>query len=122
MVPLFDVLIKQHTLFRNLISYSYVYKDEERYGFHSQMTFGYIDPSLYMGEIKWYPIVHKVYMTIQIKDILFNNQSFGYCGTGAKQCYLTPDSGMSYMSVPLDYSDILSKKGINKVQECDPHT
>jgi len=121
MVPLFDTMIEQKSLYNNVISYSYVYKDEERYGFKSQMQFGNIDKSLYTGELKWYPIVDNHYMTVQIDDILFNNKSFGYCGkTNETACFLTADTGMSYMSVPEDFFAIMQARHISDVQECDP--
>ena len=54
------------------MSFSYVYKDEERYGFKSQVTFGAVDSSRFEGPLKLFPIADKKYLTMKIDDILFN--------------------------------------------------
>lgn len=102
-----------------MIQYSYVYKDEERYNVKSTMVIGALDHSLYSGNISWYPIVHQRFMTIKITDVLFNNVSFNYCGKG-DGCYLTADSGLSYMAVPEKYMKVLEDKKITPSQDCDP--
>lgn len=118
-----DALVDQKVLQKNIIGISYVYLDEERHGLKSQISIGSIDESLYEGNISWFPIFMQKYYTIRVDDLLFNNKSLGYCGkTALTGCFMTPDTGMSYISFPEDLFAKMSKNGMKYDEpiKCDP--
>lgn len=55
-VPLVDAMIQQKSLKSNIFAYNFVLKDEEKYGFSSELSLGYIDKTKYSGEIRWFPV------------------------------------------------------------------
>jgi len=51
--PLFDTMMAEKVLKKNVFSYFLSYNDEEE----SELLFGNINPARYEGELKYYPIV-----------------------------------------------------------------
>jgi hypothetical protein len=43
--------------------------DEEE----SELIFGWIDHSKYIGELKWYPVLSKYFWSIKLTDVKVNN-------------------------------------------------
>lgn len=43
MTPIFDAIIQQNQLKRNIFGFSYVFREETMYGLNSELTMGYID-------------------------------------------------------------------------------
>ena len=98
---LIDAITDQKALHHNVFAINYVYKDEERFNLKTQISLGAIDPKKYEGDIMWFPVEHKTFMSIKMDDLLFNGQSFGFCGkNGADSCYMTPDTGLTYIVMP----------------------
>lgn len=64
----------------------------------SELIFGWIDHTKYIGEMKWYNVVHKYFWSIKLDDIKLNGTSLGLCHK--KECLITPDSGTSTMTFP----------------------
>ena len=62
--PIVDAMIQQKSLSNNIFAYSFVLKNEMEHGLVSDLTLGYYDRSKYVGEIRWFPVVHKHFFSI----------------------------------------------------------
>lgn len=66
--PLFDTMINQKVLPQNVFAFYMSLNDDE----NSELIFGWIDHSKYVGDLKWYPVIHKFFWTIKLDDIKLN--------------------------------------------------
>jgi cathepsin D len=64
----------------------------------SELIFGSYDDDKFEGDIVWHPVIDKLFWTIQLDDIKFNNKSLGICQD--KTCLVIPDSGTSTLFMP----------------------
>lgn len=72
---------------------------------------GYYDKSKFVGEMRWYPVVHKIMYDVKVDDILFNGKTIGLCKY-PHNCTLTFDSGSTYMNVPSYAAEMMQHHGI----------
>ena len=70
----FDNIINNNLLESNIFT-SYYYIDGE----HADLTFGYIDPIFYTGDIVWAPVQKQEHWNIPIDDIKIDGMSLGFC-------------------------------------------
>ena len=96
--PLFDSIMGQKLLGRNMFSFYY---DRNDGGENSQLTIGGVDPTLYTGEVKYYPVVDEYYWTIEAEQVLLGNNDTGLCSKENK-CKLIADTGTSLLTGPYD--------------------
>lgn len=91
-----------------------MFRDEERYNLKTQISLGAIDARKYEGDIMWFPVEHKTFLSIKMDDLLFNGQSFGFCGnkTSGGNCYMTPDTGLTYVVMPAGLMPTLTQRKI----------
>lgn len=68
--PLFDNIMKENAIDKNMISFYYGRKDGAS---DSQMTIGAVNPDLYEGSIKYHDVVHEYYWTIKADNILLGD-------------------------------------------------
>eukprot|EP01017_Pseudomicrothorax_dubius_P050106 TRINITY_DN9424_c0_g2_i8.p1 TRINITY_DN9424_c0_g2~~TRINITY_DN9424_c0_g2_i8.p1 ORF type:complete len:420 (-),score=62.57 TRINITY_DN9424_c0_g2_i8:166-1425(-) len=101
MSPLFDNVINQKILQRNVFSFYYDRKEDS---YSSQMVLGGVDPSLFIGEIRYYPVVDKYYWTIEADQILLGERDLGFC---RPKCRLVADTGTSLVTGPSEQLSIL---------------
>lgn len=121
-VPFVDAMIQQKALKNNIFAYSLSLKNEETYGFKSDMTLGFYDKSKFLGKIKWFPVQEKHFFSIKLDDILFDGKSYDLCKIKPKGCLMTIDSGLTYMGVPKYLNTVMKQKGIGQSGWCDPKT
>lgn len=60
-------------------------------GESSELLFGNYDNSKFEGDLKWHPVVDKLFWSLKLDDIKYNGESLGVCKE--KDCLVTPDSG-----------------------------
>lgn len=65
--PLFDNMMQQSLLNENIFAFYMSLCEEEQ---RSELTFGWADPSRYVGPIVWHPVVHKYFWSLSLDDIL----------------------------------------------------
>lgn len=92
-IPVFDTIISKKLLSNNLFAFYYSYNEATG----GEISFGEINPKLFEGEIKYYPVINKHYWTINLIDILFNGKSLGLC---LAPCKAIIDSGTSLITGP----------------------
>lgn len=92
--PLFDTMMAQKVLKQNVFAFYMSMNDEEP----SELIFGWIDSSKFYGELKWYPVVNKLFWSLKLDDVKYNNVSLGLCEH--RDCMITPDSGTSTITFP----------------------
>jgi hypothetical protein len=63
--PLFDSMMTQKLLPMNVFAFYYSLNDEEP----SELIFGWIDSSRYIGELKWYPVISKYFWSVRLTDV-----------------------------------------------------
>lgn len=96
----FDNIMKQQALTKNIFSFYVVDDREEKLGgLQSEIQFGYIDSKKYSGELKWHPVLFKYMFGLKLDDVLVNNKSLDF-GCSSKECLVTIDSGTSHMAFP----------------------
>lgn len=66
----------------------------------SELLFGDIDKSKYIGEIKWHPVIDKLFWSLKLDDIKYNGVPMRICEDKPEGCLITPDSGTSLMTAP----------------------
>ena len=97
----FDNIIKQKSLTRNLFSFYVVDDREEKLGgLQSEISFGYIDPKKYKGELSWHPVLFKYMFGLKLDDVLVNNKSILGDQCAHRECLVTIDSGTSHLAFP----------------------
>lgn len=100
--PIMNTIMSNDLMEKNIITF-YFGKNG------GQGTFGYIDDSKYKGKIKYYDVIDKYYWTIEIKDILLNGTSLGFCSKD-HICKAAVDTGTSLISGPSKYLNELFEK------------
>lgn len=98
----FDNIMSSGSLSKNIFSFYVVDDREEKLGgLQSEMSFGFIDPKKFTGEMKWHPVVFKYMFGMKLDDVLMNGKSLGLgCGDGSNECLVTIDSGTSHLAFP----------------------
>ena len=67
--PLFDSMMTQGLLNQNIFAfYMSLCQDEQK----SELSFGWADPTRYVGPIIWHPVVHQFFWSLQLDDVLVN--------------------------------------------------
>ena len=95
MNPLFDNLMKQKKLTRNIFSF-YLNRNMDKT--ESRLVVGGIDSSLYEGKIHYNKVVDQYYWTIIADKILVGGEDLGIC----KKCKVVVDTGTSLITGPYD--------------------
>jgi len=95
MNPLFDNLIKQKKLSRNIFSF-YLNRNLDKS--ESRLVIGGVDSSLYEGKIKYHKVVDQYYWTIIADKILVGGEDLGICN----KCKVVVDTGTSLITGPYD--------------------
>jgi len=93
-VPVFDNIINQHLLKRNIMSFYYSVNQNTE----GEITLGYIDPNRFTGKISYFPVIDKFYWTIKLDDIRLGKKSLGLCGDDG--CKAIVDTGTSLITGP----------------------
>lgn len=101
----FDNIMKQKALTKNLFSFYVVDDREEKLGgLQSEIALGYFDTKKFLGELEWHPVVFKYMFGLKLDDILMNNKSLGLgcknSSSGDDGCLVTIDSGTSHLAFP----------------------
>ncbi len=104
MNPLFDNLMKQKKLTRNIFSF-YLNKNADK--MESKLVIGGVDSSLYEGRIKYNKVVDQYYWTIIADKILVGGVDLGICN----KCKMVVDTGTSLITGP--YEDLQKLLGTN---------
>lgn len=107
--PVFDEMIDQQLLKKNIFAFYFTTKQAENLGIKSDLTFGYYDKAKYKGDIHWSPILFKYMFGVKLDDIKFNGKSTGICNDRPQGCLITFDSGTSLMSMPTFATDKLTQ-------------
>lgn len=94
-VPIFDSIINNKLLDRNLIAFYYSYNEDE----DGEITFGYVNKDKYIGNIKYYNVIDKYYWTVKLDDILINGKSIGLCNK-TNGCRGIFDTGTTLITGP----------------------
>jgi cathepsin D len=89
--PVFDNMINEHHLEKNL--FTFYYSSDE----NSEVSFGGIDYSKFAGEIMWNDVIEEFYWVIEINDIRLGKESLGLCDDG---CKAAVDTGTSFLTAP----------------------
>lgn len=55
--PVFDEMIDQKLVKKNIFAFYFTSKFAENYGFKSDLTFGYYDRAKFKGDIHWSPVL-----------------------------------------------------------------
>ena len=113
-IPFVDAMIQQMALKKNIFAYNFVLKNEEAYGFRSELALGYIDKSKFIGQMRWFPVQEKHFFSIKLDDILFDGKSYGLCKIKPKGCMLAIDSGLTYMGFPNYMMTIMKQKNLGQ--------
>ena len=110
MNPLFDNLMKQKKLTRNIFSF-YLNRNMDKT--ESRLVVGGIDSSLYEGKIHYNKVVDQYYWTIIADKILVGGEDLGIC----KKCKVVVDTGTSLITGPYDDLEKLLCKEISFYKE-----
>lgn len=101
--PVFDNIIQEGKLSRNVFSFYFERSEEEG----SHLMLGGVDKSLIEGDITFFPVVAKRFWAIEASAILVDGKDVGLCKGG---CRLLVDSGTSLITAPDEEFDILMGK------------
>ena len=104
--PLFDGLMKSGQLARNVHSWYLSYNPDEQ----SEILMGAWNPDKFKGELQWHPVLHKLFWSIKLDDILIGGVSTGYCNQEGKNCLVCPDSGTSLATFPKGHFNHFQKE------------
>jgi cathepsin D len=108
--PLFDSVIDQHKLDRNVFSFYYSRNEGQR---NSELTLGGWDEQHIDGDIHFHNVVDKYYWLLDAENILVNGQDIGLCKRGG--CKVVADTGTSILTGPSDQvMDLLDKLNIDE--------
>ena len=91
--PLFDNLMKQQNLKKNIFSF-YFSKREDN--LDSQLILGGVDKTLHQGDIHYNDVIDKFYWTIRMDKILVDGEDVGVCNN----CKAIIDTGTSLITGP----------------------
>ena len=92
--PVFDNMINEHHLDKNL--FTFYYSSDE----NSEVSFGGIDYSKFAGDIMWNDVIEEFYWVIEISDIRLGKESLGLCEEG---CKAAVDTGTSFLTAPPEH-------------------
>ncbi len=67
-------------------------------GDQSELLFGKYDREKFVGDIKWHPVVDKLFWSLRLDDIKYNGINLNICK--GRKCMMTPDSGTSLITAP----------------------
>lgn len=105
--PVFDNIIKQKNLEKNIMSFYYSFNEKH----DGEVIFGDINKNKFQGEIEYYPLVEMYYWTIRMDDVKLGNKSLGLCKNG---CLAVVDTGTKLISAPTsDLKILLENISIN---------
>jgi len=93
-IPVFDNIINQHLLKKNIMSFYYSVNESTE----GEITLGYVDPNRFTGKLSYYNVIDKFYWTIKLDDIKLGNKSLGVCGKDG--CRAIVDTGTSLITGP----------------------
>ena len=93
LLPLFDNLMKQHSLKRNIFSFYFNKKTEE---IDSQLILGGIDKTLHQGDINYVDVIDQFYWSIIMDKILIDGKDSEVCD----KCKAIIDTGTSLITGP----------------------
>lgn len=133
-IPLMDSMIKQEVLESNLFTFFMGTNEDEA----SEILFGAIDKSRYTGEIQYHEVARKNFWSLPLTDIKYNGKSLGICGGSKnkgkflgkeksqasgvhprdKVCYVTPDSGTSFSTMPAWAEPAIREALPRKTENC----
>ncbi|CAD8100887.1 unnamed protein product [Paramecium sonneborni] len=94
--PLFDNIMSQKLLDRNVFSFYFSRQEGSR---SSELTFGGWDTDHFQGELHFHNVVNKYYWLLEADNILVNGQDLGLCKHG---CKVVADTGTSLLTGPSD--------------------
>lgn len=89
----FDNIINNHLVDHNIMTFFYSLNEDTS----AKVTIGYIDKSLYKGQLHYFKVIEQYYWTIALKDIQYNNKSLGLCDDGCKAAI---DTGTTLITGP----------------------
>ncbi len=92
-VPVFDNIMNQKLLTRNLIAFYYSVNENTL----GEITIGYINPVRFIGKLTYYKVIDEFYWTVKLDDIRLGRRSLGLCPTG---CKAIVDTGTSLITGP----------------------
>lgn len=102
MNPLFDNIIYQKRLSKNIFSF---YFDGDEGTSQSQFILGGVDETLFEPPIKYFPVISKYYWSLKASKILVGGKVIpGVCEDG---CIVVADTGTSLVTGPPDELDAL---------------
>ena len=94
--PLFDGLMQSNQLAKNIFSWYLSYNPDEE----SEILLGGWDTNRFVGQIQWHPVVHKLFWSLKLTDVLVGGVSTGFCTRPGANCTVCPDSGTSLATFP----------------------
>ena len=94
--PLFDGLMQSRQLAKNVHSWYLSYNPDEE----SEILFGGWDKHRFRGDLQWHPVLHKLFWSIKLDDVLVDGISTGFCKRKGANCMACPDSGTSFQTFP----------------------
>ena len=112
-VPVFDSIINNKLLDKNIISFYYSYNEDE----DGEIGLGYINKDKYKGKLRYYDVIDKYYWTIKLDDILINGKSLNLCDKELG-CKVVLDTGTTLITGPSRDLKILLDN-IPVSNECD---
>jgi len=92
--PVFDNIINQHLLAKNMFSFYYSKLPEQ----NSAVVLGEPLPELYTGDMRFIEVAKKLYWELSLKDIRVGGQPLNLCPDGP--CKLVVDTGTSLLTGP----------------------
>lgn len=93
LTPLFDNLMSNKSLKKNVFSFYFNKNDNEM---DSQLILGGVDKNLHQGEIHYVNVIDQFYWTIQMNKILIDGKDAGVCDN----CKAIIDTGTSLITGP----------------------
>ena len=103
-VPVFDNIINQKLLKRNIMSFYYSVNENTE----GEITLGYINPKRFKGKLIYYKVIDEFYWMIKIDDIRLGDKSLNLCPKG-KGCRAIVDTGTSLITGPTKDLRVLLK-------------
>lgn len=92
-----DSMIEQGILSENLFAF-YMSMNPEKDP--SELVFGQVNEDRYEGEINWHDVQYELFWNLKLDDIKINGKALNIC-EGKENCYVTPDSGTTFLTVPM---------------------
>ena len=83
-------------LAQNVHSWYLSYNPDEQ----SEILMGGWNEDKFKGELEWHDVVHQLFWSINLDDVLIGGVSTGYCNQPGANCRVCPDSGTSLATFP----------------------